>query len=83
MEEFRSNPCGTKHQNLPDSLYRKLRLERSASTDRSLRRLLIFSAMLLKRGNLCLFLISRGWAKEHWRGVDPSKHVEREQASWD
>ena len=38
-------------------------LERSASTDLSLRRLLIFSAMLLKRRNLCRFLLSRGWAK--------------------
>src|SRR6267154_5899644 len=39
------------------------RLERNASTDRSLRRLLTFSAMLLKRRNLCRFLVSRAWAK--------------------
>src|SRR6267143_976570 len=38
-------------------------LERNASIDRSLRKLLIFSAMLLKRRNLCRFLNSRGWAK--------------------
>src|SRR6267142_1131434 len=25
----------------------------------------------------------KGLGKEHWRGVDPSKHVERERASWD
>jgi hypothetical protein len=34
--------------------------------------------MLLKRRNLCRFLLSRGWAKSIG-GVDPSKHVERER----
>jgi hypothetical protein len=25
----------------------------------------------------------KGLGKEHWRGVEPSKHIERERASWD
>src|SRR2546423_14299079 len=45
------------------SLQEAPRLERSASTDLSLRGVLIFSAVLFERPNLFPFFLSKGWAK--------------------
>src|SRR5467141_2205499 len=64
MEEFRRNHMAVLNIKIfPTLSTESSRLERSVSTDRSLRRLLIFLLMLLKRRNLCRFLISRVWAK--------------------
>jgi hypothetical protein len=69
MEEFRSNAMAVLNiKNFPDSLYKKLQ----ARAKRQLRSVAPLSILALK-----------GLGKEHWRGVDPSKHVERERATWD
>jgi plasmid stability protein len=84
MEEFRSNPMAILNiKNLPDSLYRKLQA-RARRQHRSVAQEVthLLSDALETRKPLSI-LDLKGLGKEHWRGVDPSKHVERERASWD
>src|SRR5882724_11955796 len=64
MEEFRSNAMAVLNiKNLPDSLYRKLQARAKRQHRSVAQEVLTFSAMLLKRRNLCRFLVSRAWAK--------------------
>ena len=56
-------------KNLPNSLYRKLQA-RAKRQHRSVAQEVTHLGL-------------KGLGKEHWRGVDSSKHVERERASWD
>jgi hypothetical protein len=70
-------------KNFPDSLYRKLQA-RAKRQHRSVAQEvthLLSDALETRKPFSILDL--KGLGKEHWRGVDPSKHVERERASWD
>jgi len=70
-------------KNLPDGLYRKLQA-RAKRQHRSVAQELIHllsDALETKKPLSVLDL--KGLGKEHWKGIDASKHVERERASWD
>jgi plasmid stability protein len=70
-------------KNLPDALYKKLQA-RARGQHRSVAQEVthILADALETREPLSI-LDLKGLGKEHWRGVDPSKHVEKERASWD
>jgi plasmid stability protein len=70
-------------KNFPDSLYRKLQA-RAKRQHRSVAQEVtqLLSDALETRKPLSILAL-KGLGKGHWRGVDPSKHVERERASWD
>jgi hypothetical protein len=67
----------------PDSLYNKLQA-RAKRQHRSVAQEVthLLSEALESRKPLSI-LDLKGLGKEHWRGVEPSKHAERERASWD
>jgi hypothetical protein len=70
-------------KNLPDGLYRKLQA-RAKREHRSIAQEvthLLIDALEVPKPLSILDL--KGLGKEHWKGVDPSKHVEGERASWD
>jgi plasmid stability protein len=70
-------------KNLPDGLYRKLQA-RAKRQHRSIAQEVthLLSSTLESQEPLSI-LDLKGLGKEHWRRVDPSKHIERERASWD
>ena len=70
-------------KNLPDGLYRKLQA-RAKRQHRSIAQEvthLLGDALEVSKPLSILDL--KGLGKEHWRGIEASKHVERERASWD
>ena len=70
-------------KNLPDGLYRKLRA-RAKREHRSVAQEVIHLLIdALEVPKPLSILDLKGLGKEHWRGVDASKHVEGERASWD
>jgi hypothetical protein len=70
-------------KNLPDSLYKKLQA-RAKSQHRSIaQEVTHLLSDALERPKFLSILDLKGLGKEHWRGVNPSKHIERERASWD
>jgi plasmid stability protein len=70
-------------KNLPDSLYKKLR-DRAKRQHRSIAQevthLLIDA---LEEPKPLSILDLQGLGKNHWKGIDASRHIERERASWD
>jgi len=84
MEEF-----GSKHmailniKNLPDALYRKLRARAKRQHRSIAQEVTHLLSDALETPKSLSILDLKGLGKEHWRGVDPSKHIERERASWD
>ena len=70
-------------KNLPDPLYNKLRA-RARRQRRSLAQEVIhlLSQAVEEPGSLSI-LDLRGLGKEHWRRVDPTRHVAKERRSWD
>ena len=70
-------------KNLPDALYKKLQA-RAKRQHRSIAQEvthLLSDALETPKPRSILDL--KGLGKEHWRGVDPSKHVAQERSSWD
>ena len=84
MEEHRSQYMAILNiKNFPDALYRKLqarakRQRRSVAQEVTH---LLYNALESPKPLSILDL--KGLGKEHWRGIDGSKHIERERASWD
>jgi plasmid stability protein len=70
-------------KNLPDGLYRKLRARAKRQHRSIAQEVTHLLSVALETPKPLSILDLRGLGKEHWRGVDPSKHVERERASWD
>jgi len=70
-------------KNVPDPLYNKLRV-RARRQRRSLAQEVIhlLSHAVEDEGPLSI-LDLRGLGKQHWRGVDPARHVAKERRSWD
>lgn len=70
-------------KNFPDSLYKKLQA-RAKRQHRSIAQEVthLLSDALETPKPLSIFEL-KGLGKELWQGVDPSKHVEGERASWD
>jgi len=78
LEEFGRKPMAVLNiKNLPDALYKKLQA-RARRQHRSVAQEVthLLSDALETPEPLWL-------GKEHWRGVDPSDHIEKERASWD
>jgi len=70
-------------KNFPDSLYKKLRA-RARRQHRSIaQEVTHLLADALETPGALSILDLKGLGKEYWRGVNPSKHIERERASWD
>ena len=70
-------------KNFPDSLYKKLRA-RARRQHRSIaQEVTHLLADALETPEALSILDLKGLGKEYWRGVNSSKHIERERASWD
>jgi len=70
-------------RNFPDSLYKKLRA-RARRQHRSIaQEVTQLLGDALETPEALSILDLKGLGKEYWRGVNPSKHIERERASWD
>jgi plasmid stability protein len=70
-------------KNLPEALYKKL--QRQAKRERrsvaqEVTRLL---SEALETPEPLSLLDLRGLGKEHWQGIDPAAHVDKERAAWD
>jgi hypothetical protein len=84
MEEFRRNHMAVLNiKNLPDSLYRKLRARAKRQHRSVAQEVTHLLSDALEMPKPLSILDLKGLGKEHWRGVDPAKHVDRERASWD
>ena len=70
-------------KNFPDALYRKLEA-RAKREHRSIAQEVIhLLSDAVETPEPLSILDLKGLGKEHWRGIDPAKHVERERNSWD
>ncbi|HVH88369.1 MAG TPA: hypothetical protein VM912_16735 [Terriglobales bacterium] len=70
-------------KNLPDALYRKLQA-RARREHRSIaQEVTHLLSEALEAPKPLSILELQGLGKEHWRGIDPAKHVERERHAWD
>jgi len=67
----------------PDALYKKLQARAKRQHRSIAQEVTHILSEALETPQLLSILDLKGLGKEHWRGVDPSKHVERERASWD
>lgn len=70
-------------KNLPDALYKKLQARARGQHRSVAQEVTHILAETLETRELRSILELKGLGKEHWRGVDPSTHVEKERASWD
>ncbi len=70
-------------KNLPDALYKKLQAKARRERRSVAQEVTHLLADALKTQEPLSILDLKGLGKEHWRGVDPSKHVGKERASWD
>ena len=70
-------------KNFPDSLYRKLQARAKRQHRSIAQEVTHLLGDALETPEVLSILDLKGLGKEYWRGVDPSKHIERERASWD
>lgn len=70
-------------KNLPDGIYRKLRARAKRQHRSVAQEVIHLLSDVLDSPEPLSILDLKGLGKEHWKGVDPSKHIERERASWD
>ena len=70
-------------KNLPDPLYRKLRARARRRRRSVAQEVILLLTEATEESSTLSILDLRGLGKEHWRGVDPAKHVASERRSWD
>jgi hypothetical protein len=70
-------------KNFPDALYRKLQARAKRQHRSMAQEVIHVLSHALDSPKPLSILDLKGLGKEHWKGVDPSKHIERERASWD
>lgn len=70
-------------KNLPDSLYKKLQARAKRQHRSVAQEVIHLLSDALETQKTLSILDLKGLGKEHWRKVDPSKHIKRERASWD
>ena len=70
-------------KNLPDALYRKLQARAKRQHRSIAQEVTHLLSDVLEAPKPLSILELKGLGKAHWRSVDPSKHIERERASWD
>jgi hypothetical protein len=84
MEEFRRNDMAVLNiKNLPDGLYRKLQARAKRQHRSIAQEVTHLLSDALETPKPLSILDLKGLGKEHWKGLDPSKHIGRERASWD
>lgn len=70
-------------KNLPDGLYKKLQARAKRERRSVAQEVTQLLSRVLETPEPLSILDLQGLGKEHWRGVDAAKHVERERSSWD
>jgi plasmid stability protein len=70
-------------KNLPEDLYKKLQARAKREHRSIAQEVTHLLSDVLESPKRLSILELKGLGKEHWRGVDPSKHIERERRSWD
>lgn len=70
-------------KNLPDGLYRKLQVRARRQRRSVAQEVTQILAEALDTPNRLSILELRGLGKEHWKDLEPARHVERERATWD
>jgi len=69
-------------KNLPDALYRKLQARAKRQHRSVAQEVTHLLSEALEVPKPLSILQLRGLGKEHWKGVEASRHVERERRSW-
>jgi plasmid stability protein len=70
-------------KNLPDGLYKKLQARAKRERRSVAQEVTQLLSRVLEAPDPLSILELQGLGKEHWRGIDAAKHVERERSSWD
>ena len=70
-------------KNLPDALYRKLQARAKRERRSVAQEVTQILSDALETSKPSSILELRGLGKEHWQGVDPTEHVDRERSTWD
>ena len=70
-------------KNLPDGLYKKLQARAKRERRSVAQEVTHLLSRVLEAPEPLSILELQGLGKQHWRGVDAGKHVERERSSWD
>jgi phenylpyruvate tautomerase PptA (4-oxalocrotonate tautomerase family) len=84
MEELRSiNMAILNIKNLPEALYRKLRAQAKRQHRSIAQEVTQLLSNALEAPKPLSILDLKGLGKAHWKGVEASKHIERERSSWD
>jgi len=68
---------------LPDSLYKKLQARAKRGHRSIAQEVTHILSEVLESPKPLSILDLQGLGKEHWKGIEASKHIERERASWD
>lgn len=70
-------------KNLPDGLYKKLQARAKRDRRSVAQEVTHLLSEALESSKPLSILELQGLGKEHWQGIDPAVHVQRERASWD
>jgi plasmid stability protein len=70
-------------KNFPDSLYKKLQARAKRQHRSIAQEVTHLLCDVLETPKPLSILDLQGLGKHHWKGIDASRHVERERASWD
>jgi plasmid stability protein len=70
-------------KNLPDGLYRKLQARAKRQRRSVAQEVTQILSDALTTATPESILALRGLGRQHWNGVEASKHVERERDTWD
>ena len=84
MEAFRSLVLAILNiKNFPDALYRKLQARAKRERRSVAQEVTHLLSDAVETPKTLSILDLKGLGKEHWKGLDASKHIERERSSWD
>jgi plasmid stability protein len=70
-------------KNLPDGLYKKLQARARRERRSVAQEVTQLLSRVLDAPEPLSILDLQGLGKEHWSGVDATRHVHRERSSWD
>ena len=70
-------------KNLPAALYRKLQARAKRQHRSVAQEVTHLLSEVLETPKPLSILDLKGLGKQHWKGIDASKHVERERSSWE
>ena len=70
-------------KNLPDALYKKLQARAKRQHRSIAQEVTHLLSDALETPKPLSILDLKGLGKSHWKGIDASKHIERERSSWE